>query len=115
MKTIRLNDNLIINIENIYSLQCIIDSSKKDAWELAVNNALLSDNFKDYVKKNISKDNLSIDDVNKISDIIESQIGECPQPEYQYIVTLNSGIKVDIDKRIYTILNNELNKYRIDL
>lgn len=109
MKTVRIHDNFIINIDNIYSLQKIVDKSKETAWNDAVNVALESENFKQYIKDNIK--NPTTEDAVKILNIIESQIGTCPEPEYQYVVTLNTGIKIDIDEKIYNILNAELEKY----
>lgn len=111
MKTIRLHDNFIVNIDSIYSLQKIVDNSKETAWNDAVNTALQSDNFKQYIKDNVKSP--TTEDALKILDIIESQIGSCPEPEYQYIVTLNTGIKIDIDEKIYNVLNDELEKYLI--
>ena len=52
--------------------------------------------------------------IESIYDIIESQIGSCPPIEKQYIITLDTGITIDIDEKIYNIINNILESYRID-
>lgn len=112
MNTIRLNNNFIINIDHIYSLQCISDDKKYKEWNTAVQAALTSDNFKQFAEKNIN--NIDTNSIERIYDIIESQIGSCPPIEKQYIITLDTGITIDIDAKIYNIINNILESYRID-
>lgn len=112
MNTIRLNDNFIINIDHIYSLQCVSNDAKYKEWNTAVQAALSSDSFKKFAEKNIN--NIDTNSIERIYDIIESQIGPCPPIEKQYIITLNTGITIDVDEKIYNIINNTLESYRID-
>lgn len=105
MKAIKINDNLYINVDAVYSIQHTVNTAQQDAWNKAVEDAFKSDSFKQYMQHNNIED--PQENIEEIYNIIISQIGECPQAEHVYTVLLSSGVKVSVDENIY----NEIKKY----
>ena len=125
MKIVKINEDLKINIDCIYSLQCQNNDNDILKWEESYNELmqeyydnpplLALDNdelYKPEYGETIDNDKLS-----KYTDELNNQIitiiGEKPQYSETYILILTTGIKVSIDKIIYDALNKVLEKFEI--
>ena len=106
MKGIKINDDLYINIDLIYSIQHTVNSEHHDAWVQAVENAVKSDNFKEYVEHNNITKSSAPEEIEKIYNIIKSQIGDCPPVEHTYTIILATGVKITVDENIFNIIRN---------
>lgn len=125
MKIIKINDDLKINIDCIYSLQCQNNDNDILKWEESYNELmqeyydnpplLALDNdelYKPEYGETIDNDKLS-KYTDALNNYIITIIGEKPQYTETYILILTTGIKVSIDKIIYDALNKVLEKFEI--
>ena len=125
MKIVKINDDLKINIDCIYSLQCQNNDNDILKWEESYNELmqeyydnpplLALDNdelYKPEYGETIDNDKLS-KYTDALNDYIITIIGEKPQYTETYILILTTGIKVSIDKIIYDALNKVLEKFEI--
>lgn len=123
MKIIKINENLKINIESIYSLEKISNENEVNNWKKE---------YYDYME-NFTKDPpvLPIDDSRVFKPVFNEQndpndvklyskalnkyiisfIGEQPQYIEKYQIILITGLKINIDEYIYNKVNNYLEKY----
>lgn len=125
MKIVKINDDLKINIDCIYSLQCQNNDNDILKWEESYNELmqeyydnpplLALDNdelYKPEYGETIDNDKLS-KYTDALNNYIITIIGEKPQYTETYILILATGIKVSIDKIIYDALNKVLEKFEI--
>ena len=125
MKIVKINDDLKINIDCIYSLQCQNNDNDILKWEESYNELmqeyydnpplLALDNdelYKPEYGETIDNDKLS-KYTDALNNYIITIIGKKPQYTETYILILTTGIKVSIDKIIYDVLNNVLEKFEI--
>lgn len=125
MKIVKINDDLKINIDCIYSLQCQNNDNDILKWEESYNELmqeyydnpplLALDNdelYKPEYGETIDNDKLS-KYTDALNDYIITIIGKKPQYTETYILILTTGIKVLIDKVIYDALNKILEKFEI--
>lgn len=125
MKIVKINDDLKINIDCIYSLQCQNNDNDILKWEESYNELmqeyydnpplLALDNdelYKPEYGETIDNDKLS-KYTDALNDYIITIIGKKPQYTETYILILTTGIKVSIDKIIYDALNKILEKFEI--
>lgn len=125
MKIVKINDDLKINIDCIYSLQCQNNDNDILKWEESYNELmqeyydnpplLALDNdelYKPEYGETIDNDKLS-KYTDALNNYIITIIGEKPQYTETYILILTTGIKVSIDKIIYDALNKILEKFEI--
>ena len=125
MKIVKINDDLKINIDCIYSLQCQNNDNDILKWEESYNELmqeyydnpplLALDNdelYKPEYGETIDNDKLS-KYTDALNNYIITIIGEKPQYIETYILILTTGIKVSIDKIIYNALSKILEKFEI--
>lgn len=125
MKIVKINDDLKINIDCIYSLQCQNNDNDILKWEESYNELmqeyydnpplLALDNdelYKPEYGETIDNDKLS-KYTDALNNYIITIIGKKPQYTETYILILTTGIKVSIDKIIYDALNKILEKFEI--
>ena len=125
MKIVKINEDLKINIDCIYSLQCQNNDNDILKWEESYNELmqeyydnpplLALDNdelYKPEYGETIDNDKLS-KYTDALNNYIITIIGEKPQYTETYILILTTGIKVSIDKIIYDALNKILEKFEI--
>lgn len=125
MKIVKINDDLKINIDCIYSLQCQNNDNDILKWEESYNELmqeyydnpplLALDNdelYKPEYGETIDNDKLS-KYTDALNNYIITIIGGKPQYTETYILILTTGIKVSIDKIIYDALNKVLEKFEI--
>lgn len=125
MKIVKINDDLKINIDCIYSLQCQNNDNDILKWEESYNELMqeyydnppilaLDDDelYKPEYGETIDNDKLS-KYTDALNDYIITIIGKKPQYTETYILILTTGIKVSIDKIIYDALNKVLEKFEI--
>ena len=125
MKIVKINDDLKINIDCIYSLQCQNNDNDILKWEESYNELmqeyydnpplLALDNdelYKPEYGETIDNDKLS-KYTDALNNYIITIIGKKPQYTETYILILTTGIKVSIDKIIYDTLNKILEKFEI--
>lgn len=125
MKIVKINDDLKINIDCIYSLQCQNNDNDILKWEESYNELmqeyydnpplLALDNdelYKPEYGETIDNDKLS-KYTDALNNYIITIIGKKPQYAETYILILTTGIKVSIDKIIYDALNKILEKFEI--
>lgn len=126
MKIIKINDNLKINIEQIYSLEKNSNQIDIDDWEREYSNMI-----KEYSKdppmlvidsENVFKPNYGEENdtekLKKYMDALNTHIinilGDKPKYVESYKIILSTGLKVNISKYIYDIINNYLEQYIIN-
>lgn len=127
MKIVKINDDLKINIDCIYSLQCQNNDNDILKWEESYNELmqeyydnpplLALDNdelYKPEYGETIDNDKLS-KYTDALNNYIITIIGKKPQYIETYILILTTGIKVSIDKIIYDALNKVLEKFEIKI
>ena len=125
MKIVKINDDLKINIDCIYSLQRQNNNNDILKWEESYNELmqeyydnpplLALDNdelYKPEYGETIDNDKLS-KYTDALNNYIITIIGKKPQYTETYILILTTGIKVSIDKIIYDALNKVLEKFEI--
>ena len=125
MKIVKINEDLKINIDCIYSLQRQNNNNDILKWEESYNELmqeyydnppiLALDNdelYKPEYGETIDNDKLS-KYTDALNDYIITIIGKKPQYTETYILILTTGIKVSIDKIIYDALNKILEKFEI--
>lgn len=125
MKIVKINDDLKINIDCIYSLQCQNNDNDILKWEESYNELMqeyydnppilaLDDDelYKPEYGETIDNDKLS-KYTDALNNYIITIIGKKPQYTETYILILTTGIKVSIDKIIYDALNKVLEKFEI--
>ena len=125
MKIVKINDDLKINIDCIYSLQRQNNNNDILKWEESYNELmqeyydnpplLALDNdelYKPEYGETIDNDKLS-KYTDALNNYIITIIGEKPQYIETYILILTTGIKVSIDKIIYDTLSKILEKFEI--
>ena len=125
MKIVKINDDLKINIDCIYSLQCQNNDNDILKWEESYNELmqeyydnpplLALDNdelYKPEYGETIDNDKLS-KYTDALNNYIITIIGKKPQYTETYILILTTGIKVSIDKIIYDTLSKILEKFEI--
>ena len=123
MKIIKINDNLKINVEIIYSLEKHTNKSEIDEWTNEYNNNLnlfaedppllaIEENrlFKPEYGKVNNENDLELYKY-ALNNYILELIGNKPEYVEKYIVILNTGLKINVDKNIYDKINNYLEKY----
>ena len=123
MKIIKISDNLKINIEMLYSLEKRDNKKDIDEWENRYQK-YLSDFTQDPPMLAITDDEVfqpvfgeEVDEGkmklygDALSNHIISIIGACPIYNETYFVILASGLKINIDKTIYDVIDEYLNKF----
>ena len=125
MKIVKINEDLKINIDCIYSLQCQNNDNDILKWEESYNelmqeyydNPPLLQLDNDELYKPEYGETIDNDKLSKYTDALNNYIitiiGEKPQYIETYILILTTGIKVSIDKIIYDALNKVLEKFEI--
>lgn len=125
MKIVKINEDLKINIDCIYSLQRQNNNNDILKWEESYNELMqeyydnppilaLDDDelYKPEYGETIDNDKLS-KYTDALNDYIITIIGKKPQYTETYILILTTGIKVSIDKVIYDTLSKILEKFEI--
>jgi len=126
MKIIKINDNIKINIEMIYSLEYHNNNNDIIKWEndyksyldkfaqdppiLPISNTEV---YRPIYGEKIDKDKMQLYS-NELNAHIISIIGDRPEYIENYYVILSSGLKVNIDKSIYDIIDKYLDKFIIE-
>ncbi len=123
MKIIKINDNIKINIEMIYSLEYHNNQYLIDEWKNKYTLQLekyskdppllpISDNevYKPIFGESINNDKMKLYG-NALTSYIINCIGECPKYTETYFIILCTGLKVNIDVNIYNKINEYLEKY----
>ena len=125
MKIVKINDDLKINIDCIYSLQRQNNNNDILKWEESYNelmqeyydNPPLLQLDNDELYKPEYGETIDNDKLSKYTDALNNYIitiiGKKPQYTETYILILTTGIKVSIDKIIYDALNKILEKFEI--
>ena len=125
MKIVKINEDLKINIDCIYSLQHQNNNNDILKWEESYNelmqeyydNPPLLQLDNDELYKPEYGETIDNDKLSKYTDALNNYIitiiGEKPQYIETYILILTTGIKVSIDKIIYDTLNKILEKFEI--
>ena len=125
MKIVKINEDLKINIDCIYSLQHQNNNNDILKWEESYNelmqeyydNPPLLQLDNDELYKPEYGETIDNDKLSKYTDALNNYIitiiGEKPQYIETYILILTTGIKVSIDKIIYDKLNKILEKFEI--
>lgn len=125
MKIIKINDDLKINIEMIYSLERKNNQYKIDDWINEYNEyikefsdnppELMIDDIKVY-KPEFNKQN-SKEDLDKYMKALDSYIisiiGKKPKYKETYSVILITGLKINIDQPIYDKIDQYLEQFII--
>ena len=123
MKIVKINDDLKINIEQIYSLERKNNQQKINEWINEYDDyikdftenppELIIDDIKIY-RPEFDKKN-SKEDLNKYMKALDSYIisiiGERPKYNETYSVILITGLKINIDKIIYEKIDQYLEQY----
>ena len=125
MKIIKINDELKINIDCIYSLQYQNNNNDILKWEESYNE-LMEEYYENPPLLPLDNDELykpeygeaiDNDKLSKYTDALNNYIitiiGEKPQYTETYILILITGVKVSIDKIIYDALSKILEKFEI--
>lgn len=126
MKIVKVNDNLKINIEIIYSLEKQTNQKEINEWMKLYNEYIKQ--YSEYPPElYIEEDRLfkpefgavnSKKDLEKYAKALDfyivETIGEKPTYAESYYVILATGLKINIDKTIYDTINNCLNDYVIN-
>ena len=124
MKVIKVNDNILINIEQVYSLEKYNNKQDILKWEEMYNN-----NIAEYMENppeieingalfipDYSKE-LNLDDPNineylfELHKLIYNNIGEKPIFKETYKLIMSTGLRITISKDIYDIIYKEMEKY----
>ena len=125
MKIVKINEDLKINIDCIYSLQHQNNNNDILKWEESYNelmqeyydNPPLLQLDNDELYKPEYGETIDNDKLSKYTDALNNYIitiiGEKPQYIETYILILTTGIKVAIDKIIYDTLSKILEKFEI--
>ena len=126
MKIIKINDNLKINIEQIYSLEYSDNRNDIIQWKNKYDQQLdkftkdpitlqISDNkiFKPDFSKENNKEDLKLYSI-ALNNHILSIIGKSPELVKKYSIILSTGLKVNVSKEIYDKIDEVFNKYLID-
>lgn len=125
MKIVKINDDLKINIDCIYSLQRQNNNNDILKWEESYNelmqeyydNPPLLQLDNDELYKPEYGETIDNDKLSKYTDALNNYIitiiGKKPQYTETYILILTTGIKVSIDKIIYDTLSKILEKFEI--
>ena len=125
MKIVKINEDLKINIDCIYSLQHQNNNNDILKWEESYNelmqeyydNPPLLQLDNDELYKPEYGETIDNDKLSKYTDALNNYIitiiGEKPQYIETYILILTTGIKVSIDKVIYDTLSKILEKFEI--
>ena len=123
MKIVKINDKLLINIDQIYSLELNSNENELNDWDDRFNILLESTKNNtpelDIGSKKVKLNELKSEEElrqysNALYSKIISVIGEKPEYKESYRIILISGVKVKITKEIYNVLYNELDKYCIN-
>ena len=125
MKIVKINEDLKINIDCIYSLQRQNNNNDILKWEESYNelmqeyydNPPLLQLDNDELYKAEYGETIDNDKLSKYTDALNNYIitiiGDKPQYIETYILILTTGIKVSIDKIIYDTLSKILEKFEI--
>ena len=125
MKIVKINEDLKINIDCIYSLQRQNNNNDILKWEESYNelmqeyydNPPLLQLDNDELYKPEYGETIDNDKLSKYTDALNNYIitiiGKKPQYTETYILILTTGIKVSIDKIIYDALSKILEKFEI--
>ena len=125
MKIVKINDNIKINIEQIYSLQYSDNKNNIDNWNEKYNQ-YLNKFTEDPITLQISDDKVFTPNFHKennaedlklysiaLNNHIISIIGKCPKFVKNYSLILSTGLKVNITKEIYDKVNEIFDQYLI--
>lgn len=125
MKIVKINDNIKINIEQIYSLQYSDNKKDIDNWNEKYNQ-YLNKFTEDPITLQISDDKVFTPNFHKennaedlklysiaLNNHIISIIGKCPKFVQNYSLILSTGLKVNITKEIYDKVNEIFDQYLI--
>ena len=123
MKIIKINDNVKINIEMIYSLERKDNQTEINEWNNEYKN-LIQEFTNNPPLLAIDNDELfqpKVDEINDREKMIQygealntyilGIIGEQPKFIEKYQIILVTGLKINIDKYIYNKINDYLEKY----
>ena len=123
MKVVKVNDNLLINIEQVYSLEKTNNNTDIQSWDDLYNKTLneyyknppelMLDGgiyFKPIFDKENDQKNLK-EYIKKLNDLIIGDIGPKPYFYETYKVILSTGLQITIDKNIYDHIEKYLLKY----
>lgn len=125
MKIVQINDNLKINIEQIYSLERKSNFNEVDEWDKLYNDyiKMFSEDppefmDEDHILKIKFGDNIDNETLEKYSKLLHqhiiSIIGERPEYYETYHLILSTGLKISIGKQIYDKIDEYLNNYLDD-
>lgn len=122
MKIVKINDNLKINIEQIYSLERKTNSNEINDWNNQYQNYI--DIFRNNPPEFIDNgeiikitfgDNVDNETLEKYSQLLHNHIlsiiGERPEYYETYHVILSTGLKISIGKQIYDKIDEYLNNF----
>jgi ABC-type dipeptide/oligopeptide/nickel transport system permease component len=123
---IKINDDLRINVNTIYSTQHIIEKQDNEEYASAINklNQQINEEYNELIAQrpvltNIYGENISPDapnyydavkelaKYNHINDELPDKYINC----HKYVIILNSGTSVIVNKEIYDNINTVLDKF----
>ena len=129
MHIIKINDNLKINLDTIYSIQHFTNNSELEQFEkiklnfiketygdgelpeFEINGKMFRPNINDILENNVN------DEINdyyiKFNDFLNELLSK-PEEKNEYILFLSTGAKITIDKPLYEKLDKMLEKYVIN-
>jgi len=126
MKIVKLNDNVRINIEFIYSLEREDNQFEIDLWyneynkyiqTFAEDPPLLAIDDKQVFQPKYGEENdphLLELYKNALNEHILSIVGDKPKYKEKFIVILNTGLKINVSKNIYNLLEQYLDKFLLE-
>ena len=125
MKIVVINNNIKINLEQIYALERLTNEAEIKEWENSYN-GLLSDFSEDPPYLPIDEENIykpeigksaDSDTLKKYTDALNQHIihiiGERPQLKEEFRVILSTGLKINVSQDIYNKIDETLTKFII--
>ena len=125
MKILKINDSILINVEQVYSLEKHSNQKELDQWDLEYN-SILEGYYKDPPElmlkgglwykpdfENTKEDKHIEEYISEVNNKIIFDIGSRPQYVETYKLILTTGLKITIDKEIYDKLYEYFIKFMI--
>ena len=127
---IKIGDDLRINVNNIYSTQHIIEKTENENFSLAVRqlDTKINEEYNEYIAQRPIVTNVYNEDITPESpnyyDVVKEAVkynhinDELPDKYIftdKYVIILNSGTNISVNKTIYDNVNVVLDKFVYEL